>query len=408
MGGRTIVVFGGSYGIGSDVVDQAREVGCEVFSFSRSSTGTYVEDPAIGGAGAGAGACRRVGHIDAVVLCAAQLAKGPLSAMDDEQVRQQIDVNYFGPVIVARASEPYLRETHGHLVLFTSSSYTRGRADYVMYSSTKAAVVNLAQALADEWSADGIHVNVINPERTRTPMRLQAFGDEPEGTLLDSEAVAADRAGRPRLRPHRSRRRRAPRDRRPHSRRGRSRRPGGGRGRGAGRGRSRGGGAEKRRTAVNRLLPTFACLTLAALYVVLLCGSIGHSLGLVFFASAALYPIDVLLERTGDERLLAGLRSDRRRSGLAVLLSQRADRGLPAAAPANCPLRPKPSWSWLSSPTTAFTRCSTASGCWCTTGRLRRIETRNLAVPGETLPPPPPLWLLSSGGTLAAAHRAGY
>jgi NAD(P)-dependent dehydrogenase (short-subunit alcohol dehydrogenase family) len=59
-----------------------------------------------------------------------------------------------------------------------------------MYSSTKAAVVNLAQALADEWSADGIRVNVINPERTRTPMRVQAFGDEPEDSLLKSEVVA--------------------------------------------------------------------------------------------------------------------------------------------------------------------------------------------------------------------------
>jgi 2-C-methyl-D-erythritol 4-phosphate cytidylyltransferase len=190
LGGKTVVVFGGSYGIGKDVVDQARDAGCTVFSFSRSTTGTYVED-----ADSVAAALREVaaetGGIDAVVLSAAQLAKGPLAEMDDEQVRRQLEVNYLGPVTVARASMPYLRDSHGHLVLFTSSSYTRGRADYVMYSSTKAAVVNLAQALADEWSDAGIHVNVINPERTRTPMRVQAFGEEPEGTLLASEAVAS-------------------------------------------------------------------------------------------------------------------------------------------------------------------------------------------------------------------------
>jgi 2-C-methyl-D-erythritol 4-phosphate cytidylyltransferase len=50
--------------------------------------------------------------------------------------------------------------------------------------------VNLTQALADEWSTEGIRVNAINPERTRTPMRTRSFGDEPEGTLLDSETVA--------------------------------------------------------------------------------------------------------------------------------------------------------------------------------------------------------------------------
>jgi ribitol-5-phosphate 2-dehydrogenase (NADP+) / D-ribitol-5-phosphate cytidylyltransferase len=189
LAGLNIVVFGGSYGIGADVARLAREWGSRVFCFSRSTTGTYVED-----AGTVVAALREVadevGRIDAVVVSAAQLAKGRLSAMDDDQVLQQMRVNYLGPVNVARASEPYLRESGGHLVLFTSSSYTRGRADYVMYSSTKAAVVNLAQALADEWSADGIRVNVINPERTRTPMRAQAFGHEPEDSLLRSEVVA--------------------------------------------------------------------------------------------------------------------------------------------------------------------------------------------------------------------------
>jgi 2-C-methyl-D-erythritol 4-phosphate cytidylyltransferase len=188
--GKTVVVFGGSYGIGKDVVEQASNVGARVFSFSRSTTGTHVENAAEVAA-ALAQVAAETGKIDAIVLSAAQLAKGRLNEMDDEQVMQQLRVNYLGPVTVARAALPYLRESGGHLVLFTSSSYTRGRADYVMYSSTKAAVVNLAQALADEWSADGVHVNVINPERTRTPMRLHAFGDEPEGTLLESEAVAS-------------------------------------------------------------------------------------------------------------------------------------------------------------------------------------------------------------------------
>ncbi|SHG07062.1 2-C-methyl-D-erythritol 4-phosphate cytidylyltransferase [Jatrophihabitans endophyticus] len=187
--GRTVVVFGGSYGIGADVVRLAEAAGCRVFSFSRSSTGTHVEDAAEVAA-ALEQAAAATGRIDAVVLSAAQLITGPLATMDDATIRGQLDTNLLGPIVVARASAPYLRETRGHLVLFTSSSYTRGRADYSLYSATKAACVNLAQALADEWSDDGVHVNVVNPERTRTPMREQAFGPEPEGALLDSETVA--------------------------------------------------------------------------------------------------------------------------------------------------------------------------------------------------------------------------
>ena len=51
-------------------------------------------------------------------------------------------------------------------------------------------MVNLTQALADEWASSGVRVNCINPERTGTPMRTKAFGDEPPGTLLASAEVA--------------------------------------------------------------------------------------------------------------------------------------------------------------------------------------------------------------------------
>ena len=76
------------------------------------------------------------------------------------------------------------------ILLFASSSYTRGRALYSTYSSTKAGIVNLAQALSEELSSDNIRINVINPERTATPMRSRAFGKEPEDSLLQPEVVA--------------------------------------------------------------------------------------------------------------------------------------------------------------------------------------------------------------------------
>ena len=187
---KTVVVLGGSSGIGADVARLAAAAGSRVFSFGRSTTGTHVEDRA-SVEDALRQAHAQTGRIDAVVLTAALLIKGPLVEMDADSAQQLVDVNFLAPVHVARAAHPYLSASAGHLVFFTSSSYTRGRADYVLYSATKAAVVNLTQALADEWLDDDISVNVINPERTRTPMRLRAFGQEPDDTLLESEAVAA-------------------------------------------------------------------------------------------------------------------------------------------------------------------------------------------------------------------------
>lgn len=110
--------------------------------------------------------------------------------MSHEEIATSINVNYTGTVNTAAVAYPYLKESHGSFLSFTSSSYTRGRPFYAIYSSTKAAIVNFTQALSEEWLPDNIKINCINPERTKTPMRTKAFGIEPEGTLLDSKTVA--------------------------------------------------------------------------------------------------------------------------------------------------------------------------------------------------------------------------
>lgn len=187
--GRVAVVFGGSYGIGKDVVDELRQAGTRVHSFSRSLTKTDV-----GNRKDVARALKEVydkeGQIDYVINTAGVLNKEPLCAMDYGIIQAAVQTNYMGTVNVAIEAYNYLKETQGQLIFFTSSSYTRGRAFYSIYSSTKAAIVNFVQAVAQEWESVGIRVNCINPERTKTPMRVKNFGIEPDDTLLRSEVVA--------------------------------------------------------------------------------------------------------------------------------------------------------------------------------------------------------------------------
>lgn len=189
LNGKTFVVFGGSYGIGGDIADLAKTYGATVMTFSRSSTNTHVqrrEDIV--------DACRQViaetGRVDFVVNTAGVLPRGELAESTEETIYAATEVNYLAPIFIAQEFYPHLADSHGSLLLFTSSSYTRGRSGYSLYSSAKAAVVNLTQALADEWAGSGVRVNCINPERTGTPMRTKAFGDEPPGTLLSSLEVA--------------------------------------------------------------------------------------------------------------------------------------------------------------------------------------------------------------------------
>ena len=188
MPNKVMVVFGGSYGIGEEVVKYGRELGAVVYSFSRSQNGVDVTD-LMQVRKALSDVCARNGHIDYVVDTAGVLVKEALFSMSDNDIQRSINVNYLGVVNVAKASYEYLKETKGSMLFYTSSSYTRGRMMYSVYSSTKAAIVNLVQALAEEWADKGIRVNCINPERTRTPMRVNAFGVEPEGSLLEPKFV---------------------------------------------------------------------------------------------------------------------------------------------------------------------------------------------------------------------------
>lgn len=184
------MVFGGSYGIGLDIVNICNCHGAHIYSFSRSENGVDISNKLLV-AKALKEVYEKEGRIDAVVNTAGILDKEPLMNMSYEDVYKSININYLGAVIVAKESYPYLQDSKGALLLFTSSSYTRGRSLYSLYSSAKAAIVNFVQALSEEWYDCGVRVNCINPERTKTPMRTRNFGMEPDDSLLKSNVVAA-------------------------------------------------------------------------------------------------------------------------------------------------------------------------------------------------------------------------
>ena len=187
LDGKVLAVFGGSSGIGKSICDLANECGATAISLSRAN-GVDITD-----AGKVKSSLEEVarghGRIDAVVLCSAVMHRGKLAEAEDEHILGQVQVNLAGNILVSKYAIPHLVRTRGKLVFFASSSYTKGREGYAVYSATKAAIVNLMQALADELSGQ-VDVIAINPQRTRTPLRVSNFGDEDSSTLLSPEFVA--------------------------------------------------------------------------------------------------------------------------------------------------------------------------------------------------------------------------
>jgi 2-C-methyl-D-erythritol 4-phosphate cytidylyltransferase len=186
--GKGVVIFGGSRGIGKAMADilisggakveiHSRSTGCDISSLDNVEFSLQE-------------ACLKMGHIDVVVNAAGLLNSGNLTEQTPQQIQEQIATNFSGALNVARHSHKYLKASRGHLILFASSSYTRGRAGYVVYSSTKAAIVNLAQGLSEEWFNDGVRVSCVVPGRTDTEMRGSNFSNENQRSLFSPYEVA--------------------------------------------------------------------------------------------------------------------------------------------------------------------------------------------------------------------------
>lgn len=188
LSGKTIVVFGASRGIGKGIHDIAIEAPANIIGVSRSSGVDICDENAV--RKTLLEAREKFGRIDAVIVTAGILRTGLISGQDYATIDEQLTTNLRGSIVVAREAFEAMRDTGGSIALFTSSSYTRGRARYSVYSATKAAIVNLVQALSEEFLPFNVRINAINPERTATPMRKENFGDEPGDMLLESGVVA--------------------------------------------------------------------------------------------------------------------------------------------------------------------------------------------------------------------------
>ncbi len=110
-------------------------------------------------------------RLDSAIFMAAIYTPGTLDSMDLRAAHQVIDINLKGGFNVVHAVLPILRsQNNGQIILCASVSGYRGLPGGQPYSSTKAALINLAESLRCEETFSGIDVKVINSGFVETPM----------------------------------------------------------------------------------------------------------------------------------------------------------------------------------------------------------------------------------------------
>src|SRR5262249_2939313 len=113
----------------------------------------------------------RGGGLDIVIANGGIIAAAPIAAMDEAQWDRIFAVNVKGVFLCARAAIPLLTQRGGgRIVNVASVAGKTGRAGLAAYCASKAAVISLTQALAEELGPANIAVNALCPGYINTAM----------------------------------------------------------------------------------------------------------------------------------------------------------------------------------------------------------------------------------------------
>ena len=136
------------------------------------------------------------GGLDALVSNAGIANPGAICDVSLEDWDHMFSVNLRGAWLLAKASYPHLRESHGAACFTSSMSGQIPHEGSGAYSPSKAALTMLAQTLALEWAPDGIRVNVVSPGMTQTRMTEKMYID-PQIKKAREDIIPLGKIGNP-------------------------------------------------------------------------------------------------------------------------------------------------------------------------------------------------------------------
>jgi len=217
--GRTVLVAGGSRGIGAEIVRSLAATKAQIaFTYQQSEAAAHTLVKELSGAGSRVIAFRcdsrdlkavrstveqvtkTLGPISGLVNNAGITRDKPFFMMTEEEWKDVIDTDLTGVFNFCRAVVfSMMKRKAGKIVNIGSVSGIIGNRGQVNYSAAKAGVIGLTKALAKETAQYGITVNVVAPGYIDTDM-VRSLSEEtldtaisniPAGRLGTSQEVAS-------------------------------------------------------------------------------------------------------------------------------------------------------------------------------------------------------------------------
>jgi len=188
--GRSVVITGGSSGLGRALAEALAREGASLTLMSRDvrkleAAAAAVRDAAPGAsvrveaadvgddtgvAGAMQCAADAQGGIDMLINSAGILREGYFETVPMATFREVMETNFFGLINATKAALPQLKKSRGRLVNIASMAGLTGAFGYTAYCASKHALVGLSESLRYELRPQGVRVHVVCPAEFDSPM----------------------------------------------------------------------------------------------------------------------------------------------------------------------------------------------------------------------------------------------
>ena len=198
LDGKVALVSGASKGIGEAMARGLAEFGARVVVSSRKQEAVDAVADEFRSAGLEATAIaanmgsvddiqalldktvEAYGGLDIIVNnAAANPVFGPVQNTDERAFDKIIDVNLKGPFELCKRAHPIMqRRGGGSIINISSIGGLKPESGIGIYSVSKAAIISLTQAMAQDWGADGIRVNAICPGLIKTKFSEALWRDQ--------------------------------------------------------------------------------------------------------------------------------------------------------------------------------------------------------------------------------------
>jgi len=133
--------------------------------------------------------CGTVGTPDISVFNAGTHQANSAQDFDAATFRRLMEINYMGVINCLQATVPaYIAQGKGHIAVVSSVAGYQGLPNASAYGSSKAALINMCEALQPELAAAGIKLQLVNPGFVRTP--LTDLNEFPMPFLMEVEDAA--------------------------------------------------------------------------------------------------------------------------------------------------------------------------------------------------------------------------